>query len=107
MEQTKITVEITINSDCGQTELANHVEATLKKNAELIGKYITVIPIKAAIQTVDKSDSGRYPMCEDQNVQLDCRNLDCDYHCKGECTNVSPAITMVKEHVVCWSKACN
>lgn len=48
----------------------------------------------------------RYPMCEDQPAQIDCRITDCDYHKCGSCNNVSPAITLNENGTfVCWSKS--
>jgi hypothetical protein len=37
---------------------------------------------------------GRYPMCEDQPAQIDCRNDMCKWHSETKCTNISPAITI-------------
>lgn len=48
----------------------------------------------------------RYPMCEDQPAQIDCRVTDCIfYKGAGTCSNVSPAITLNPDgRFVCWSK---
>jgi len=47
----------------------------------------------------------RYPMCEDQFAQIDCRIEDCIYHQYGKCQNVSPAISLhTNERYFCWSK---
>ena len=46
----------------------------------------------------------RYPMCKDQPAQIDCRRADCIYQNKGQCSNISPAITLNdKSTFVCWS----
>lgn len=55
----------------------------------------------------------RYPMCEDQPAQIDCRNIDCKFHQNAACTNVSPALTLSPArgveaksgwmYVTCWS----
>jgi len=46
----------------------------------------------------------RYPMCKDQNAQIDCRVSDCIYHDHGQCNNISPAITLNPNKIyVCWS----
>jgi hypothetical protein len=52
------------------------------------------------------SSTLRYPMCDDQPAQIDCRITDCCYHNnQGACTNVSPAITMNPDgRFVCWSR---
>lgn len=56
--------------------------------------------------------NGRYPMCNDQPAQIDCRNHFCKFHNNGTCTNVSPAITLnihsacsgqVNLWAQCWS----
>lgn len=54
-----------------------------------------------------KSVHERYPMCEDQNAQIDCRVTDCIFYKNaGLCSNISPAITLDEEGTfVCWSKA--
>jgi hypothetical protein len=47
----------------------------------------------------------RYPMCEDQPAQIDCRKSDCIWHKEASCTNVSPAITLnPNKNFVCWSE---
>jgi hypothetical protein len=47
----------------------------------------------------------RYPMCQDQLAQIDCRRTTCHYWKKGACTNISPAITLNPHGggAVCWS----
>jgi hypothetical protein len=64
---------------------------------------------KAVKWTLDRmgvNAPGRYPMCKDQLAQIDCRNVACKFHDnKGNCTNVSPAITLNESgFFVCWSK---
>lgn len=48
----------------------------------------------------------RYPMGNDQPVQLDCRIDDCVfYRGGGQCSNVAPAITLNANRTFnCWSK---
>ena len=48
----------------------------------------------------------RYPMTYDQPCQIDCRVTSCKfYQGTGECTNISPAITLNENgEFVCWSK---
>ncbi len=46
-----------------------------------------------------------YPMCKDQPAQVDCRVEDCPFHLPGQCSNVSPAITLNPNHTyVCWTR---
>lgn len=50
------------------------------------------------------AEGERYPMCEDQPAQLDCRMTSCRFHRGGRCVNVSPAITLQPEgSFYCWS----
>lgn len=37
----------------------------------------------------------KYPMCEPQPVQLDCRVSSCVFHADGACHNVAPALTVM------------
>ena len=47
----------------------------------------------------------KYPMCEPQPAQIDCRIESCKYHINANCTNVAPAITLNPDGIfVCWSK---
>jgi len=49
---------------------------------------------------------NRYPMCEEQPAQIDCRLIDCRFHHpqKG-CINEAPAITLNNSNkFVCWSE---
>ena len=55
---------------------------------------------------INKEFNERYPMCEDQPAQIDCRNTECLYHINGKCKNISPAITLVKGSATCWSYCC-
>ncbi|MHA2274210.1 MAG: hypothetical protein ACXAC2_00485 [Candidatus Kariarchaeaceae archaeon] len=50
--------------------------------------------------------NNRYPMCDDQPAQIDCRVTQCKYYgSAGKCTNISPAITLNENKTfVCWSK---
>lgn len=52
-----------------------------------------------------KRTDGRYPMSDDQPAQIDCRRIDCVFNGgAGQCTNVSPAITLNEDRTaVCWS----
>jgi len=46
----------------------------------------------------------KYPMCESQLAQIDCRQADCIFQEKGQCHNISPAITLSpSNYAVCWS----
>ena len=36
----------------------------------------------------------RYNMCKDQNAQINCMNDECMFQYKGDCNNISPAITL-------------
>jgi len=51
----------------------------------------------------------RYPMCKDQQAQIDCRVTTCRFNAgAGQCTNVSPAITLnTDKSFVCWSQNAN
>lgn len=50
------------------------------------------------------AEGERYPMCQDQPAQLDCRMTSCRYHRAGQCVNISPAITLQPEgYAYCWS----
>ena len=47
----------------------------------------------------------RYPMCDDQPAQIDCRVETCSFHKDGNCTNVSPAIVLLPSgYFICWSR---
>lgn len=46
----------------------------------------------------------RYPMCDDQLAQIDCRSRECVFNDNEHCTNVSPAISLYKTGVTCWTK---
>lgn len=47
----------------------------------------------------------RYPMCDDQPAQIDCRLETCVFHRDGTCTNISPAITLLPSgYFTCWSE---
>ena len=46
----------------------------------------------------------RHPMCEDQPAQIDCRKDWCLFWRKGNCKNISPAITLNQDSThKCWS----
>ena len=104
----------------------------LKKPIECDGRKIDVIYIEPYIYPVDENDprwwnldgsaigiwarltnvppdqkqeGERYPMGRDQPAKIDCRVKDCKYYAGGgECTNVSPAITLNESgKFVCWS----
>jgi len=48
--------------------------------------------------------ADRYPMCKDQPVQLDCREVGCLFHKDGRCVNASPAITLgPNKTFACWT----
>ncbi len=53
----------------------------------------------------EKKKGEKYPMCESQDAQIDCRKSDCKYYATaGKCSSVSPAITLNKNKTyVCWS----
>lgn len=47
----------------------------------------------------------RYPLGKDQLAQIDCRKDDCIFQERGQCHNISPAITLNPSGtVVCWSE---
>jgi len=49
----------------------------------------------------------RYDMCQNQDAQIDCRDINCIYNKNGggHCQNVSPAITInANGTFACWSK---
>ena len=50
--------------------------------------------------------SEKYPMCEDQLAQIDCRITTCYHHNDtGCCGNISPAIALNENgKFTCWSK---
>jgi hypothetical protein len=50
-------------------------------------------------------EQERYPMCNDQPAQIDCRVKNCIYHSgNGDCENISPAMTLLNSgHFNCWS----
>ena len=65
--------------------------------------------LKVAIKQIEEAadyapNSIRYDMCQEQPVQLDCRNDGCKYHRNAACINESPAITIINDKVTCWSK---
>lgn len=43
-------------------------------------------------------------MCDDQLAQIDCRSRECVFNDNEHCTNVSPAISLYKTGVTCWTK---
>ena len=46
----------------------------------------------------------RYPLSKDQLAQIDCRKDDCIFQERGQCHNISPAITLNPDRFgVCWS----
>ena len=47
----------------------------------------------------------RYPMCDEQPAQIDCRISSCMFYAgAGSCTNPAPAITLNPDgRFVCWS----
>jgi hypothetical protein len=48
----------------------------------------------------------RYPMCDDQPAQINCKWSDCEYNLGGgNCINFSPAIELYSGGVVCWSQS--
>jgi hypothetical protein len=59
--------------------------------------------------TEDAHPQERYPMCKDQLAQIDCRVTTCRFNAgAGQCTNVSPAITLnTDKSFVCWSQNAN
>jgi len=55
--------------------------------------------------SVSKRSDGRYPMCKNQDAQIDCRKTECKYHECGSCKNISPAITLNENgKFTCWSE---
>ena len=54
----------------------------------------------------EKPKEERYPMCSNQDAQIDCRRTKCRfYKGAGTCSNVSPAITLNPDKsCVCWSE---
>lgn len=61
---------------------------------------------KALKDAEEKAKKERYPMCDPQPAQIDCRVEDCTYYMDaGKCSNVAPAITLNPRNTfVCWSK---
>jgi len=65
----------------------------------------------AAAEESETSDAvkdqykDRYPMCDDQPAQIDCRR-ECRFNSgKGYCENVAPAITLNPDGTaVCWTQ---
>jgi len=46
----------------------------------------------------------KYPLSKSQFAQIDCRRSDCIFQDKGDCNNISPAITLSPgKTAVCWS----
>lgn len=46
----------------------------------------------------------KYPMSNDQLAQIDCRREKCIFQKKGQCSNISPAITLNQNGSGnCWS----
>lgn len=48
----------------------------------------------------------KYPLCESQLAQIECRKAECIFQDKGQCHNISPAITLNEGKLktwVCWS----
>ena len=73
----------------------------LKKREELIKDLLPLFNIN----NIYGSAGLRYPMFKDQAAQIDCRNTKCKFYIgAGNCTNVSPAITLNENKTfVCWS----
>ncbi len=54
---------------------------------------------------MDRKKTERYPMCADQDAQIDCRITGCEFYKEGgNCSNISPAITLNESgKFACWS----
>jgi hypothetical protein len=48
----------------------------------------------------------KYPMCEPQPAQIDCRITACVFHKNASCINPAPAITLMenRKQFTCWSE---
>lgn len=97
----KITIEWLYSAICGDAsscEFEILADGTGYVKAEL-ENIVDLLPASMA-----EPQSDRYPMCNDQHAQIDCRRSGCKWHDNGKCTNVSPAITVNKDGTaVCWS----
>lgn len=53
-----------------------------------------------------RNKGKKYPMCEDQSAQIDCRVTKCKFYVgAGNCVNISPAITLNENgKFACWSQ---
>jgi hypothetical protein len=50
------------------------------------------------------SHEERYPLCQDQPAQIDCRDEKCFHYSQGNCLNISPALTLLPMgKFTCWS----
>ena len=55
--------------------------------------------------SVNNSNNEKYPMCDDQLAQIDCRKEECRFNNMGHCNNISPAITLNNDDkFICWSE---
>ena len=61
---------------------------------------------KQAKTKLESEEPEKYPMCESQDAQIDCRYTSCKYYKgAGQCSNISPAITLNQNNTfVCWSR---
>lgn len=59
-------------------------------------------------QNIPNNSGDKYPMCDSQLSQIDCRITDCTYNTGGgNCSNVNPAIVLNNNEYntfVCWSQ---
>ena len=70
---------------------------------ECVGSTVDAGTSNCVICDVSHLFGERYEMCKDQPAQIDCREENCKCHKNGSCHNISPALTIHKGHVTCWS----
>jgi len=77
----------------------------LKKIIELLQEEQELLLERELLQK-EKERLKKYPMCKSQLAQIDCRKTNCTfYDTGGECTNVSPALTLNADgKFLCWSE---
>jgi hypothetical protein len=80
---------------------------TIKTEEEWMDRFGILDPGDCQIKTDWFQEVGRYPMCNPQPAQIDCRMSGCYFNRKGDCLNEAPAITIREDKSVCWSEIGN
>ena len=86
-----------------------HIDAGVIKSVEEWGNLFRITPREIDFkedwfELVKPNHEERYAMCHDQKAQIDCRKDDCPHYDRGNCLNISPAITLnANKTFVCWT----